>query len=196
MASAHQIRAPQTIYPNDVPMNCAYCHRSLISIDYVECLVGCLHLRAVTFCSRNGVNDMLLSRKINSVASSFRYDARQNPRLEAPSSAKGMRGGLFWPVMENAMVPKILVVGTAITAIAAFAVVSQPVQARSCYAVLAKGRGLDEATASARSLKHLTNRINHRAAKNKLGTVGVGHRSTVCSNQGVPVCTSSAKVCG
>jgi len=195
MASAHQIRAPQTIYPNDVPMNCAYCHRSLISIDY-ECLVGCLHLRAVTFCSRNGVNDMLLSRKINSVASSFRYDARQNPRLEAPSSAKGMRGGLFWPVMENAMVPKILVVGTAITAIAAFAVVSQPVQARSCYAVLAKGRGLDEATASARSLKHLTNRINHWAAKNKLGTVGVGHRSTVCSNQGVPVCTSSAKVCG
>jgi hypothetical protein len=29
-------------------MNCAYCHRSLISIDYVERLVGCLHLRAVT----------------------------------------------------------------------------------------------------------------------------------------------------
>jgi hypothetical protein len=41
MASAHQIRA-QTIYPNDVPMNCAYCHRPLISIDYyVERLVGC-----------------------------------------------------------------------------------------------------------------------------------------------------------
>ena len=95
--------------------------------------------------------------------------------------------------MENAMVRKLLVVGTAITAIAAFAVVSQPVQARSCYAVLAKGRGLDEATASARSLKHLTNRINHWAAKNKLSTVGVGHRSTVCSNQGVP---DSAKVCG
>jgi hypothetical protein len=42
MANAHQIRAPQTIYPNDVPMNCAYCHRPLISIDYyVERLVGC-----------------------------------------------------------------------------------------------------------------------------------------------------------
>jgi len=41
MASAHQIRA-QTIYPNDVPMNRAYCHRPLISIDYyVERLVGC-----------------------------------------------------------------------------------------------------------------------------------------------------------
>jgi hypothetical protein len=99
--------------------------------------------------------------------------------------------------MENAMVRKLLVVGTAITATAAaFAVVSQPVQARSCYAVLAKGRGLDEAAASARSLKHLTNRINHWAAKNKLSAVGVGYRSTVCSNQGVPVCTSSAKVCG
>jgi hypothetical protein len=64
-------------------MNCAYCHRSLISIDYAERLVGRLHLRAVTFCPRNGVNDMLLSRKINSVVSSSRYDARQNPRLEA-----------------------------------------------------------------------------------------------------------------
>ena len=94
------------------------------------------------------------------------------------------------------MLRKILVVGTAITALAAFAVVSQPVQARSCYAVLAEGRGHDEATASARSLKHLTNRINHWAAKNKLGTVGVEHPSTVCSNQGIPVCTSSAKVCG
>jgi hypothetical protein len=25
--------APQTIYPNDIPMNCAYCHRPLMSID-------------------------------------------------------------------------------------------------------------------------------------------------------------------
>jgi hypothetical protein len=111
------------------------------------------------------------------------------------ASAKSMRGGVFWPVIENAMLRKLLVVSTAITAIAAFAVVSQPVQARTCYAILAKGRGLDEATASARSLKHLTNRINHWAAKHKLTTAGIGHRSTVCSSQGVPVCTSSAKVC-
>src|SRR5262245_35047375 len=109
---------------------------------------------------------------------------------------KGMRGGFFSQLMENAMLRKLLVVSTAITAIAAFAVASQPVQARTCYAVFAKGRGLDEATASARSLKHLTNRINHWAAKNKIRSVGVGHRSTVCSSQAVPVCTSSAKVCG
>ena len=68
--------------------------------------------------------------------------------------------------------------------------------AKTCEAVLAKGRGLDEAAASARSLKHLKNRINHWAAKNKLGSVGVGHRSTVCSKKGAYICTSSAKVCG
>ena len=101
-----------------------------------------------------------------------------------------------WHNMETPMLHKILVVSTAVAAIAVYSAVSQPVEARSCNAVLAKGRGLDEATASARSLKHLTNRINHWAAKNKLGKVSVGHRSTACSNQGVSVCTSSAKVCG
>lgn len=100
------------------------------------------------------------------------------------------------PEMERTMLRKFFVVSTAVAAIAAFTAVSQPVQARSCNAILAKGRGLDEATASARSLKHLTNRINHWAAKNGLGAVSVGHRSTVCSSKGVSICTSSAKVCG
>jgi len=55
----------------------------------------------------------------------------------------------------------------------------------------------DEAKASNRSLKHLTNKINHYAHKNKLGSVKVGSRSTVCSKAaGLDVCKSSAKVCG
>jgi len=47
------------------------------------------------------------------------------------------------------------------------------------------------------SLKHLTNKINHYAHKNKLGSVRVGSRSTLCSKAaGLKVCKSSAKVCG
>jgi hypothetical protein len=98
--------------------------------------------------------------------------------------------------MESPMLHKILIIGTAVAAITVCSAVSQPVEAYSCNAVLAKGRGVDQAAASARSLKHLTNRINHWAAKNKLGSVSVGHRSTVCSDKGLAVCTSSAKVCG
>ena len=94
------------------------------------------------------------------------------------------------------MLHKLLVACATIGAFAAFIMVSQPVSAGSCEAVLAKGRGADEATASARSVKHLTNRINHWAAKHKLGSVHVGHRSTVCGKSGAgAVCTSSAKVC-
>lgn len=85
---------------------------------------------------------------------------------------------------------------TAFAAIAAVTASSLPAQAQSCNAVLAKGRGADEASATARSLKHLTNRINHWAAKNKLGAVRVGHRTTACADKGIWVCTSSAKACG
>ena len=94
------------------------------------------------------------------------------------------------------MFSKFLIAILAVLAVAAFITIPEPVVAKTCEAVLAKGRGLDEAAASARSLKHLTNRINHWAAKNKLGSVGVGHRSTVCSKKGAYICTSSAKVCG
>ena len=94
------------------------------------------------------------------------------------------------------MFSKFLIAILAVLAIAALSTVSESASAKTCEVVLAKGRGLDEAAASARSLKHLTNRINHWAAKNKLGSVGVGHRSTVCSKKGAYVCTSSAKVCG
>ena len=94
------------------------------------------------------------------------------------------------------MFNKVLIALLTVLAVAGFGTVSEPAAAKTCEAVLAKGRGLDEAAASARSLKHLTNRINHWAAKNKLGSVGVGHRSTVCSKKGAYICTSSAKVCG
>ena len=71
------------------------------------------------------------------------------------------------------MLRKILVVGTVITAIAAFAVVSQPVQARSCYAVLAKGRGLDEATASARSLTLFVRGLGYVCSGSKADMTGL-----------------------
>jgi len=94
------------------------------------------------------------------------------------------------------MLRRVLLFVTAFAAIAAVTTSSWPVEAQSCHAVLAKGRGADEASAAARSLKHLTNRINHWAAKNKLGAVRVGHRTTACTDKGMWVCTSSAKACG
>ena len=96
------------------------------------------------------------------------------------------------------MFRKILVASAALVAIAAFTTVTEPVQAgSSCVLLAAKGRGTGEANASNRSLKHLTNKINHYAHKNKLGSVRVGSRSTVCSKAvGLKVCKSSAKVCG
>ena len=94
------------------------------------------------------------------------------------------------------MFRSFLIFAIALVSIGLIASAFDPVQARSCNAVLAKGRGVDEATASARSIKHLTNRVNHWAAKNGLSSVAVGHRSTACADKGMWVCTSSAKVCG
>jgi hypothetical protein len=96
------------------------------------------------------------------------------------------------------MIRKILIASTALAAIAAFTVTTEPVQAGgSCVVLSAKGRGTDEVKTSARSVKNLTNKINHYARKNKLSSVKVGIRSTVCSKKGgLDVCTSSTKVCG
>jgi hypothetical protein len=96
------------------------------------------------------------------------------------------------------MTRKILVASIAFAAIAAFAMAGEPVKAAgNCVILAAKGRGVDEARASGRSIKHLTNKINHYAHKNKLGSVKVGSRSTMCSKLGgLDVCKSSAKVCG
>ena len=96
------------------------------------------------------------------------------------------------------MTRKILIASTALAAIAALTIITEPVHAgSSCVLLAAKGRGIDEANASNRSVKHLTNKINHYAHKNKLGSVRVGSRSTLCSKAaGLKMCKSSAKVCG
>ena len=127
--------------------------------------------------------------------------------LQRSARQRGPKDSIFLPGEKrrqgmscggNAMIRKILVASTALAAIAAFTVATEPVNARgSCVVLAAKGRGVDEAKTSARSLKHLTNKINHYAHKNKLSSVRVGSRSTVCSKTGgLDVCKSSAKVCG
>jgi hypothetical protein len=94
------------------------------------------------------------------------------------------------------MIRKILVVATAVAAIAAYAAVTQPVQAGSCAVLSAKSPGLKEAAASGRSQKRLTARINHWAHKQGLKAVRVGTASTVCKKgTALVVCTTSAKVC-
>jgi hypothetical protein len=94
------------------------------------------------------------------------------------------------------MLRKILVAATAIAAIAAYAAVTQPVQAGSCADLSAKSRGLNEAAASGRSQKKLTAHINHWAHKQGLKVVRVGTASTACKKgTALVLCTSSAKVC-
>ena len=88
-----------------------------------------------------------------------------------------------------------LIAGAALSVIAAFVVVSQPVHAGSCALVSAKGRGLSQAAATTRSAKNLNGRINHWAHKNKLTAVRVGRVATACKAGALAVCTSSAKVC-
>lgn len=95
------------------------------------------------------------------------------------------------------MLRKALVAAMAVAAISTCLFVSQAAEAGGCTVLSVKGRGIDEATASPRSIKHLTFKINHWAHKNKIGTVRVGHRSTTCNKKiGLSVCVSSAKVCG
>jgi hypothetical protein len=92
---------------------------------------------------------------------------------------------------------KVVIAGVALGIIAAFGVVSQPVQAGSCVIVSAKARGLGEAAASKRSQARLKHNISHWAHKNKLKTVHVGLAPTSCGKgkAALFVCTSSAKVC-
>jgi hypothetical protein len=91
---------------------------------------------------------------------------------------------------------KVAIAGAALGVLAAFVVVSQPVQASSCALVSVKARGLGEAAASKRSQAKLTRYINHWAHKNKLRAVHVGRAPTSCSKgKALFVCTSSAKVC-
>jgi len=96
------------------------------------------------------------------------------------------------------MIKKFLIAGAALAAIAAYTTVSsQPVEAGSCVIATGKGRGLNDATATARSLKHLKHVVNHWAHKNKYKVVKEGKIHTTCAKKGVlTLCKSSAKVCG
>jgi hypothetical protein len=95
------------------------------------------------------------------------------------------------------MIKKFLIAGAALAAIAAYTVTTQPVQAGSCAVVTGKGRGLNDANATDRSMKHLKNVIGHWAHKNGYKKVKVGKAHTTCAKKGpLSSCKSSAKVCG
>ena len=98
--------------------------------------------------------------------------------------------------MGSAMIRKSLVAVSALAAIAAFTITSQPAEAGGCTVVSAKSRGLSQSGVSDRSQNKLNRKIDHWARKNGLTVVRVGYVSTVCSTKGaLAVCTSSAKVC-
>lgn len=65
------------------------------------------------------------------------------------------------------MIKKFLIAGTALAAITAYSVASQPVEAGSCIVASAKGRALNDAKATDKSMKHLKHVISHWARKNK-----------------------------
>jgi hypothetical protein len=95
------------------------------------------------------------------------------------------------------MIKKFLIAGAALAAIAAFSVASQPVQAGSCVVATGKGRALNDAKATDKSMKHLKHVISHWAHKNGYKAVKVGKAHTTCAKKGpLSVCKSSAKVCG
>jgi hypothetical protein len=95
------------------------------------------------------------------------------------------------------MIKKFLIAGAALAAIGAYAVASQPVEAGSCVIATGKGRALNEAKATEKSLKHLKHVVNHWAHKNKDKTVKEAKAKTTCAKKGpLVVCKSSAKVCG
>ena len=65
------------------------------------------------------------------------------------------------------MIKKFLIAGTALAAIAAYSVASQPVEAGSCIVASAKARALNDAKATDKSMKHLKHVISHWAHKNQ-----------------------------
>jgi hypothetical protein len=93
------------------------------------------------------------------------------------------------------MLRKVVIAGAALGAVAAFAVVSQPVQAGGCVVASAKARGVVEAGVNKRSHDKLTRHVNHWAKKNGLKAVRIGYAQTSCSKGPVFVCTVSAKAC-
>ena len=99
--------------------------------------------------------------------------------------------------MGNTMLRKLLVASTAFAALAAFTVVSQPVEAGSCQVLSEKAIGVKQSDTADRAQKQLKRKINHWAEKNGYKVVRVGNTSTLCTKKdSIARCTSSAKVCG
>jgi hypothetical protein len=95
------------------------------------------------------------------------------------------------------MLKKFLIAVAALAALGATTFAAPPVEAGACVVATGKGRGLDQAKATDRSLKHLKRAVNHWAQKNKDKVVKESKAATSCAKQGgLVVCKSSAKVCG
>jgi hypothetical protein len=95
------------------------------------------------------------------------------------------------------MLRSVLLLGAAIAAITIFAIAPQPAAAASCAVVTAEGRGVNEAKATARAVKHLTFKTNRWAKKNGYSSVHVGKTSTKCAAKGpLTHCIATRKVCG
>jgi hypothetical protein len=95
------------------------------------------------------------------------------------------------------MLRSILLLVSAIAVIAIFAIAPQPAAAGSCAVVTAEGRGVNEAKATARAVKHLTFKTNRWAKKDGYSSVHVGKTSTKCAAKGpLTHCIATRKVCG
>lgn len=99
--------------------------------------------------------------------------------------------------MGNTMLRKLLVASTAVAAISAFLLVSQPVEAGSCTLLSEKAIGLKQSETSGRALKQLNRKANHWAKKSGYKSARISKVATACKKKGaIYHCTAAAKVCG
>jgi len=90
-----------------------------------------------------------------------------------------------------------IIASAALAMLAVIIIGSHPVEAANCQAVVAEGRGANEAKASARAQKHLTFKINRWASKNGYTAVRAGKSKSLCSEKGaIYHCIASSQVCG
>ncbi len=95
------------------------------------------------------------------------------------------------------MLRRLLVASMAFAALAAFTVVSQPVEAGSCTVLTENAIGLKQADAADRAKKQLKRKINRWANKNGYKAVQTIKSAILCTKKGgLARCTASAKVCG
>jgi hypothetical protein len=101
------------------------------------------------------------------------------------------------PAEQGGTMYRTVLLIAAIAACSASFFVAGKVNAADCAVIVAEGRGVDQAHASARALKHLTFKINRWAHKKGLSTVRSGDQSNVCTSKTAFVhCVASRKVCG